>query len=1176
MKTRALVMASLTSPALCKVWLGRSLRGWKWATRRKQVLVEPEACWLLQIRFQEPGVSQIRSFRKDIIRFAQRLHAADLENRSACIPRGLQLTFKRTSLLVLIALVACGILAPGLHAQYCAPINAQNRPNSMTLPTVAQARISAALGRDQSPYQTETQDGVIRMTSPRNRLSADFTPTGVDFRVGANHWGMMLNGYGYGDKLKTAASPEPVASANRVEYARGGLSEWYVNGPLGLEQGFTVQERPGKSDGEPLTLAFSLSGDLVAGLDAGERGLTLEKNGVPMLRYDDLVVSDASGRELKAWMEVAGNRLRIRVNDAGARYPLVVDPFYQAVELTACEGASGDNLGSSASLSADGTTLVAGALNATIGQFTTANCTSYSGCPAGAAYVFLEPGSPRGRSWGNSIMPIYAAAKLLASDGAGGDLFGGSVSASSDGSTVVVGASQTASGPTGGPGAAGALYVFVRPANGWSTGPRSPLHETIKLTTPDGALGDGLGWSVSISADGSIIVAGAPQPFANPQIAGGSGAAYVFVRPASGWASYSDVPMKLTADATALTFGASVGINAAGDTIIMGAPASNSFIGSAYVFTGGLSGWMQAAKLTANNGQLNDRLGAHVSISGDGATIAVGSDATVNGVQEQGAAYVFVKPTGPWADATETARLTASDGALQDGLGLAVALSSDGMTLAVAAPFANIGSNIAQGAMYIYPKPPAGWKTSFETLKFTNSNGEFDGLFGNSVSINGSGTIIAAGEPDGTVNSNPFQGAAYVFTGSSAAPVASLSTTSLSFAGPAGITTASQSVTLTNTGTLPLAISSVDLVAQCDLSSCTPTPFSSTKNCLAASPLAPEAQCSEYITFAPTSVGFFNAFLTFSDDGAGAAGTKQLVSISGGAIQAATSTAITHLSAKTALASAPITVSFSVLPPTADTLKPSGTVTVKASTGESCTGAAPSGSCPLIFTTLGSHNINATYSGDANFQSSTSSSVAVGIVKASTATSLSRSPNPALVGQKVTLKFNVIPEAGTTATPSGSVTVKASTGESCSGSAPSGSCSLTFTTPATRSITATYSGDGDFNGSASANVPEQVDDFTLSVSPTTQALSAGNTVTYTVTLHAANGFAGSVALSCSGGPAGTGCAMTPASVTLKGSAVSATAKVSIPKLATKGDFTMTFRGSFGGATRTATASLTVK
>ena len=43
---------------------------------------------------------------------------------------------------------------------------------------------------------------------------------------------------------------------------RGELTEWYLNSPLGVEQGFTLERAPKRTDGEPLTIAFILSGDL--------------------------------------------------------------------------------------------------------------------------------------------------------------------------------------------------------------------------------------------------------------------------------------------------------------------------------------------------------------------------------------------------------------------------------------------------------------------------------------------------------------------------------------------------------------------------------------------------------------------------------------------------------------------------------------------------------------------------------------------------------------------------------------------------------------------------------------------------------------------------------------------------------------------------------------------------
>ncbi|HEV2381082.1 MAG TPA: choice-of-anchor D domain-containing protein [Terriglobia bacterium] len=66
------------------------------------------------------------------------------------------------------------------------------------------------------------------------------------------------------------------------------------------------------------------------------------------------------------------------MEDAKARYPVVVDPFVQLAKLTASDAASGDFLGNSVGISGDGSTIVAGAPGATIG----------SNVQQDAAYVF--------------------------------------------------------------------------------------------------------------------------------------------------------------------------------------------------------------------------------------------------------------------------------------------------------------------------------------------------------------------------------------------------------------------------------------------------------------------------------------------------------------------------------------------------------------------------------------------------------------------------------------------------------------------------------------------------------------------------------------------------------------------------------------------------------------------
>jgi hypothetical protein len=85
--------------------------------------------------------------------------------------------------------------------------------------------------------------------------------------------------------------------------------------------------------------------------------------------------------------------------------------------------------------------------------------------------------------------------------------------------------------------------------------------------------------------------------------------------------------------------------------------------------------------------------------------------------------------------------------------------------------------------------------------------------------------------------------------------------------------------------------------------------------------------------------------------------------------------------------------------------------------------------------------------------------------KAATSTQITaHDPNPSSSGQSVLVGFSVSSDAGA---PGGTVTVTASGGnETCSGLAPSGSCSLTLTGSGDRVLTATYNGDDRFLGSS--------------------------------------------------------------------------------------------------------------
>ena len=87
-----------------------------------------------------------------------------------------------------------------------------------------------------------------------------------------------------------------------------------------------------------------------------------------------------------------------------------------------------------------------------------------------------------------------------------------------------------------------------------------------------------------------------------------------------------------------------------------------SLIGIAYIFIKPGTGWVDAtetAKLTASNGANDYNFGISVSIFND--YVIVGSDSDYENGPMSGSAYLFEKPATIWVDATENFRLTASD-----------------------------------------------------------------------------------------------------------------------------------------------------------------------------------------------------------------------------------------------------------------------------------------------------------------------------------------------------------------------------------------------------------------------------------------------------------------------------------------------------------------------------------
>jgi hypothetical protein len=231
--------------------------------------------------------------------------------------------------------------------------------------------------------------------------------------------------------------------------------------------------------------------------------------------------------------------------------------------------------------------------------------------------------------------------------------------------------------------------------------------------------------------------------------------------------------------------------------------------------------------------------------------------------------------------------------------------------------------------------------------------------------------------------------------------------------------------------------------------------------------------------------------------------------------KANTTAAITNaasLSSSATVTGQPVAVNYSVTGAfgNAPTV-PTGNVTVSDGT-DSCIGTVAAGTCNLTFKTAGAKTLTATYAGDSNFNASpTSGSASHTVNKANTTTTItSDNPDPSNIGQTVTFNVTVAAVApGAVVTPTtitGSVTVSDGGTNSCvvTLTAGAGSCTIAFTGPGSYSMTGTYGGDSNFNGSTSVANSHTVNKTNTSTSITSDSpdpSSAGQaaTVNFTVT-----------------------------------------------------------------------------
>ncbi len=323
-----------------------------------------------------------------------------------------------------------------------------------------------------------------------------------------------------------------------------------------------------------------------------------------------------------------------------------------------------DRFGSAVAISHDGTVLAVGAWGEdSAAGGVNGNQDSNTLRQSGAVYLFRRGAS---ETWNQE-------AYFKASNPDPGDNFGWSLALSGDGAMLAVGAWNESSPARGIDGDqnngqldTGAVYVFRAIASDW-------MQEAyVKASNTDA--GDGFGYSVSLSADGTVLAVGARFEDSTARGIGGdesmnsaagsnTGAVYVFRRSAETWAQEAYV--KSSNPRATDRFGWSVSLSPDGTRLAVGSPFEDSAArgtggdqessaatdsGAVYLFRWS-SGWVQEAYVKASNTDANDEFGCAVALSSDVLVVGarkedsgargIDGDQTSNSSRDSGAVYVY-------------------------------------------------------------------------------------------------------------------------------------------------------------------------------------------------------------------------------------------------------------------------------------------------------------------------------------------------------------------------------------------------------------------------------------------------------------------------------------------------------------------------------------------------------
>lgn len=431
----------------------------------------------------------------------------------------------------------------------------------------------------------QVAQGADELTSATREERALDVSFGQDGRVAITTDGvrmvLQLEGVGRGTRLIPAPVLQVTEGHRRVEYRRGALVEWYSNTQGGLEQGFSLHRRP-EGRGE-LRIVMAVEGALPSLLEDGAT-IALRASRTAALAYGSLFARDAHGRSLPAQLEVSGQHFALRVEDAGAAYPIEIDPilspYYWAHEKTLTVGPW-----------ASGSTFFGYAVG-------------MQNSRAAVGSGFILPGAVElfRNLEGTPLPPWFSAVHMEPAAGATGKF---ASALALDANTLAVGAPWFAAAQ----GQIGYVSIYVRSGSGdsWS------LQQTLVPSyAPPGNTIQQFGFGQTLALSGDTLVVGACG------YADYTGRAFVFERSGSTWTQTAE--LQGLPEAWGNRFGCSVGIG--NGVIAVSRPAAQlpyfpALPGQVHLFEKVNGAWTQQQVIVSSSSAVNDGFGYVIAMNGD-------------------------------------------------------------------------------------------------------------------------------------------------------------------------------------------------------------------------------------------------------------------------------------------------------------------------------------------------------------------------------------------------------------------------------------------------------------------------------------------------------------------------------------------------------------------------------